>query len=53
MVVGFMYCFIENRIIYNIFIMYFFCNVIFEKLKVLINIFFIDINDELNSFFIK
>lgn len=48
-----MYCFIENRIIYNIFIMYFFCNVIFEKLKVLSNNFFIDINDELNSFFIK
>lgn len=48
-----MHRFTENRTTYNIFIMHFSCNVIFEKLKVSTNIFFTDINDEPNSFFHK
>lgn len=53
MVAGFMHRFTENRTTYNIFIMHFSCNVIFEKLKVSTNIFFTDINDEPNSFSTK
>lgn len=49
MVAGFMHRFTENRTTYNIFIMHFSCNVIFEKLKVSTNIFFTDINDEPNN----
>lgn len=48
-----MHRFTENRTTYNIFIMHFSCNVIFEKLKVSSNNFFTDINDEPNRFSTK